>query len=104
MYNTTRAYIILCFVLFVPSTSSADEGMWLPMFLKKLNISAMQAKGLSLTADEIYNINSASLKDAIVSFNGYCTGEMIKMSGKILLLYQVYFPCIMHSCSEYEKH
>ena len=39
------------FLLFIPNTSSADEEMWLPMFLKRLNISDMEAKGLNLTAD-----------------------------------------------------
>ena len=62
----------------------ADEGMWLPFLLKKLNIDTMRAMGLQLTAEEIYNINTASLKDAIISFNGYCTGEVISKHGLVL--------------------
>ena len=76
--------IILSLLFILPTNSSADEGMWLPMFIKRLNIDDMQAKGLQLTAEEIYSVNSASLKDAIVSFNGYCTGEMISPKGLLL--------------------
>ena len=43
-----------------------DEGMWLPMLVQRLNYTDMQKEGLQLTAEEIYSINHASLKDAIV--------------------------------------
>jgi hypothetical protein len=62
----------------------ADEGMWLPMFIKRLNYADMQKKGLKLTAEEIYSVNSSSLKDAIVSLGGFCTGEMISSQGLML--------------------
>ncbi|WP_242928913.1 S46 family peptidase [Pontibacter vulgaris] len=61
-----------------------DEGMWLPMLLKQLNESDMQKKGMKLTADDIYSVNQSSLKDAIVSFGGFCTGEMISPEGLLL--------------------
>ena len=76
--------IILSLLFFTPINISADEGMWLPMFIKRFNIDDMQSKGLQLTAEEIYSVNSASLKDAIVSFNGYCTGEIISSTGLLL--------------------
>jgi hypothetical protein len=44
----------------------------------------MQKHGLKLTADEIYSINSGSLKDAIISFGGFCTGEIISSQSLIL--------------------
>ena len=44
----------------------ADEGMWIPMLLKKYNIEDMQKKGFRLTAEDVYDINKASLKDAVV--------------------------------------
>ncbi|HCT72250.1 MAG TPA: hypothetical protein DF409_16170, partial [Bacteroidales bacterium] len=44
-----------------------DEGMWLPMFVERLNYTDMQKMGLKLSPQEIYDINNASLKDAIVS-------------------------------------
>ncbi|MCX2739321.1 S46 family peptidase [Pontibacter anaerobius] len=66
------------------TTARPDEGMWLPMLLKQLNEAEMQNKGMKLTADDIYNVNQSSLKDAIVSFGGFCTGEMISPEGLLL--------------------
>lgn len=64
--------------------SKADEGMWLPHLLQKLNINQMQEMGLKLSAEDIYSINQSSLKDAIVIFGGGCTGEMISSEGLLL--------------------
>lgn len=63
--------------------TKADEGMWLPMFLG-MNMEEMQAKGLNLTAEQLYDINNSSLKDAIVSMGGFCTAEMISSQGLML--------------------
>ena len=63
----------------------ADEGMWLPMLIKRLNYADMQKHGLQLTADEIYSVNNSSLKDAIVALNGgSCTAETISEKGLLL--------------------
>jgi hypothetical protein len=62
----------------------ADEGMWLPLFLKELNEKDMKANGMKISADDIYNVNQSSLKDAIVSFGGFCTGEVISSRGLVL--------------------
>lgn len=62
----------------------ADEGMWLIGLIDRLKYSDWQKEGLQLTPEEIYSVNNASLKDAIVSFNGYCTGEVISSQGLIL--------------------
>lgn len=61
----------------------ADEGMWLP-FLVGRNYEDMKKYGLNLSADQIYSINNSSLKDAVISFGGFCTGEMISGNGLIL--------------------
>ena len=39
--------------------------MWIPSLLKALE-GDMQSKGLKLSAEDIYDINKSSLKDAIV--------------------------------------
>jgi len=62
----------------------ADEGMWIPSLLKELNIDDMKANGLKLSAEDIYSINNSSMKDAIISFGGFCTGEIISNQGLIL--------------------
>ena len=61
----------------------ADEGMWLLPMLQKFNEEAMRNIGCRLTAEDIYNINHASLKDAIVQFGGGCTGEVISQQGLV---------------------
>lgn len=63
--------------------SRADEGMWLP-FLIGRNYEDMKKHGLKLTQEQIYSINKSSLKDAVISFGGFCTGEII--SDKSLVL------------------
>ncbi len=62
----------------------ADEGMWIPMLVDKLNIRDMQEKGFKLTAEDIYSVNKASMKDAVMIFGRGCTGELI--SGRGLLI------------------
>ena len=62
---------------------AAKEGMWIPMLLNN-NIAEMQAMGCELSAEDIYSVNHSSLKDAIVSFGGFCTGEFISSKGLVL--------------------
>jgi hypothetical protein len=76
--------LILVIGMLLPVGVKADEGMWLPMFIKRLNYVDMQNEGLKLTPEEIYSINNASLKDAIVNFGGFCTGEVISDQGLVL--------------------
>lgn len=74
--------VILSFAIY--GLSIAGEGMWLPIFLKQLNESEMQAKGMKVTADDIYSVNRSSMKDAVVLFGGGCTGEIISDKGLLL--------------------
>lgn len=62
----------------------ADEGMWFLMHIERLNQRDMQKMGLQLTAEEIYSVNNASLKDAIVQFGGGCTAEMVSSTGLVM--------------------
>lgn len=77
--------IILVFFILIKTTQSiADEGMWLPQLIQALNISDMKKNGFKLTASQIYDINKASMKDAVVIFGGGCTAEIISNKGLIL--------------------
>ncbi|MBQ9654277.1 MAG: S46 family peptidase [Bacteroidales bacterium] len=58
----------------------ADEGMWLPALISE-RIADMQSKGLRLNAEDLYSVNNASLKDAIVLFGSGCTGELVSDEG-----------------------
>ena len=61
----------------------ADEGMWLPSLIGS-RIKDMRKKGFRLSAEDIYSINKASLKDAVVLFGGGCTGEYVSEQGLLL--------------------
>ena len=80
-----RNIIFIVAAFFMSQPLLADEGMWLPHLLKLINEEDMQAKGLKITAEDIYSVNQSSLKDAIVSLNGgSCTAEMISPEGLML--------------------
>jgi len=79
----------------------ADEGMWLPLFLQQLNEKQMKSMGMKISANDIYNINKGSLKDAIVSLGGFCTGEVISEQGLVLTNHHCGFDAIQnHSTLE----
>ncbi|MBN1414690.1 MAG: S46 family peptidase [Bacteroidales bacterium] len=62
----------------------AGEGMWIPLLLENRVIADMQAAGLKLSATDIYNINQACLKDAVILFGKGCTGELISPDGLLI--------------------
>jgi hypothetical protein len=72
----------MAFVLFLAQPVKADEGMWLPMLIGK-NYEQMKKQGFKLTPEDLYSVNKASIKDAIVSFGGFCTGEIVSKNGLI---------------------
>lgn len=81
----------------------ADEGMWLPILIKQ-NMATMTKMGIQLTADDIYNINKASIKDAIVALDhGNCTGELISSQGLLLTNHHCGYGEIQaHSSTEHD--
>jgi hypothetical protein len=90
----------LTLALLSVSSLRADEGMWLPMLIKRLNYADMQAHGLQLSADEIYSVNQSSLKDAIVVLNGgSCTAEMISGQGLFLTNHHCAYGAIQDNSS-----
>ena len=75
---------LLMAVLFTPQLM-ADEGMWLLQLMRQQNLEdQMRKQGLEITADDIYNPNAPSLKDAIGIFGGGCTGEVISPNGLVI--------------------
>lgn len=81
-----RFFAIVAFLqVFVPALVKADEGMWLPALIEKLNINQMSKEGCELKAEDIYSINHSSLKDAVVALDhGSCTAELISDEGLLL--------------------
>lgn len=74
---------VLLFVL-LGGSLRADEGMWLPLLLRQLGEAQMKQLGMKMSAEDIYSINKGSLKDAIVSFGGGCTGGIVSNQGLLL--------------------
>ena len=77
-----RIFSTLCLAL-LSLTALADEGMWLPSLISS-RIDDMRAKGFQLTAEDIYSINKASLKDAVMLFDDGCTAELISPEGLLI--------------------
>jgi len=81
----------------------ADEGMWLLPLIEKLNMGKMTELGLKLSAEDIYSLNKASVKDAIVIFGGGCTGEIVSSQGLILTNHHCGYGAIQsHSSVEHD--
>lgn len=78
-----KYFLTIVLFLSLALKSMADEGMWLPLLLGQQVYNDMVKKGLKLTKDQLYNINKASLKDAIIIFGGGCTGEIVSAEGLI---------------------
>ena len=78
-----KSCIRILFLLLLIQPLRADEGMWIPMLLGK-NEADMQKAGMRITAKDIYDINNACLKDAVILFNQGCTGEFVSKEGLFL--------------------
>src|SRR5688572_14678574 len=95
-------HLLVAFFLFIVSIVKAEEGMWLPLLLQKMNEQHMKSLGMKISAKDIYNINTGSLKDAIVSFGGFCTGEVISSKGLVLTNHHCGFDAVQnHSTLEH---
>lgn len=93
VYSLVLGLILLSF------SARADEGMWLPQLLNKLNENRMKSLGMKISAEDIYSINRGSLKDAVVSFGGFCTGEIISTKGLVLTNHHCGFDQIQNHSS-----
>jgi hypothetical protein len=76
--------ILLMSFLIGPAHLNAEEGMWLPSLIGELRMGDMHDRGFRLTAEDIYRINHASITGAVVSFGGFCTGELVSAEGLLL--------------------
>lgn len=79
-----RIALVTLTILLSISHLFAKEGMWIPVLLEKYNLAEMQEMGFKLTVQDIYDVNNASMKDAIVIFGGGCTAELISNKGLLI--------------------
>ena len=84
MYNMKKIFIVLASVLVFSSSLRADEGMWMLPLLEKMNANPLKESGCRLSPEQIYSVNNSSLKDAIVNFGDFCTGEVISDQGLVV--------------------
>lgn len=97
-----KTIIALAISALAVSGAKADEGMWLPSLVGS-RIADMQAKGFKLSASDIYDVNQASLKDAVVLFGRGCTGELISSEGLVLTNHHCGYSMIQrHSTVEHD--
>lgn len=101
--NKIRISLLALFVLTL-LPAKADEGMWLIQLMKEQHsIDMMKKQGLLLEADDVYNPNGISLKDAVGIFGGGCTGEIISSEGLILTNHHCGYDAIQqHSSVEHD--
>jgi hypothetical protein len=94
---------ILFFTTFILINSlhliaAPDEGMWLPMLVKRLNAEDMAKHGCKLTPEEIYQVNQTALKDAIVSLE-FCTAEIVSANGLMFTNHHCAYDAIQENSS-----
>ena len=77
-------FIKLLLLFFICQAYAQQGGMWIPSLLEGMNEDEMRSLGSQLTAKDIYDVNSSSLKDAIGHFNGGCASEVISSQGLLL--------------------
>ena len=77
-------FLRILLILVVLPAFAQQGGMWIPSLLKGSNEAEMKALGMKISADDIYSVNTSSLKDAVPHFDGGCTAEMISPKGLLL--------------------
>ena len=97
-----KRYLLILFAALMFLPAQADEGMWLPSLIAN-RIDDMRQKGFKLTTDDIYSINKASLKDAVVLFDNGCTAELVSNKGLLLTNHHCGYDAIQaHSTVEHD--
>ncbi len=99
-----KKYFAAAVAALLTCAAQADEGMWLLQLIKQQNsIEMMKKQGLKLEAEDLYNPNGVSLKDAVGIFGGGCTGEIISPEGLILTNHHCGYGSIQqHSSVEHD--
>jgi hypothetical protein len=101
-----KKVLLTCALLLIILTGFStppDEGIWIPLLIEKYNIKLMKEKGFKLSSEDIYSVNRACMKDAVVNFDGGCTAELISAEGLLITNHHCGYSLIQeHSSLEHD--
>jgi len=99
-----KNFLLLAGAFLIVMSASAHEGMWLLNKIKQVNEAEMRELGFKLTAEDIYNINNSSMKDAVVRLGrGFCTAEVVSSEGLLFTNHHCAFSAIQtHSSVDHD--
>lgn len=102
MGQWSRLVIVSVFLLTAVAPVLADEGQWPPDLIGQLDWPALEARGLTLKPEQIWDGEPTGLASAVVNLEG-CTGAFVSAHGLLISNHHCLFTAIQeHSTPEHD--